>query len=192
MADYKNIIAFIKEKEGGLSHSQHDSAKADPVPDGTGVHTNKGVTWKTFKAMAFTLQYDPTVDLFYQMPDDIWGRIFKSGYWDKIWGDHIVSQAIANTLVDWAWGSGPRTATRKIQQFLEIDADGRMGPITIETINTRSQLDDRVFNSDFSAYKLAWYLSLPNQDANYAGWKNRLTDLFILTDRQTLNYNQSL
>lgn len=192
MADYKNIISFIKEKEGGLSHNQNDSAKADPVPDGTGVHTNKGVTWSTFKAMAFTLQYEPTIDLFYQMPDAIWGKIFKSGYWDKIWGDEIESQAIANTLVDWAWGSGPRTATRKMQQFLGIPADYKMGPITMQAINLRSQQDDRTFNKDFSIYKLKWYLSLPNQEANYAGWQSRLGDLFLLTDRQTLNYDERI
>lgn len=187
MADYRNIIAFIKEKEGGLSHNQNDSARFDPVPDGTGTHTNKGITWKTFKAMAFLAQYEPTSELFYKMPDDIWGKIFKIGYWDKIWGDKIISQSIANTWVDWAWGSGPGTAVYKMQQFLGSVADHRMGPNTLDAVNTYSSKDDREFNKRFSDYKLAWYLSLPNQEANYAGWKNRLTSLYAVTDKQTLN-----
>jgi lysozyme family protein len=192
MANYRNIIPFIKEKEGGVSHSQHDSARFDPVPDGTGVHTNKGVTWTTFKTMAFMAGYEPTVDLFYRMPDDIWGKIFKIGYWDQVFGDQIISQAIADTLVDWAWASGPRTAIRKMQMFLSITADSKIGPITLQAINDRSQENDRDFNANFSAYKLAWYLSLPNQEANYAGWKNRLTDLFALTNQQTLNFDSTV
>jgi len=192
MADYKNIVPFILKWEGGLSHSQYDSAKNDPVPDGTGVHTNKGVTWGTFKTLAFIAGYEPTIDLFYRMPDDVWGKIFKIGYWDQVFGDQIISQAIANTFVDWAWASGPRTATRKMQMFLAITADSKMGPITLQAINDRSQDNDHDFNANFSAYKLAWYLSLPNQQTNYAGWKNRLTDLFALTNQQTLNFNSTV
>lgn len=188
MADYKNSVPFLLKWEGGLSHSQNDSAKSDPVPDGSGTHTNKGVTWKVFKAYAFQLSYEPTIELFYQMPPDIWGKIFKIGYWNNISGDSIASQAIANTLADWAWGSGPGTAVFKMQEFLGIKADYKMGPITLDTINERSRADDQTFNRDFSAYKLTWYLSLPGQEPNYKGWANRLNDLSELTDKLTLNF----
>lgn len=192
MADYKNIIPFILKWEGGLSHSIHDSAKNDPVPDGTGTHTNKGVTWSTFKSFAAQLRYVPSIELFYQMPEHIWGEIFKVGYWNKILGDQIVSQAIADTLVDWAWGSGPGTATYKMQQFLKIKADHLMGPQTLNAINDMSLLDDRSFNREFSEYKLAWYLSLAGQENNYKGWSNRLNDLYHFTDPLTLNFKTPL
>ena len=45
MADYRLIIPFIKSKEGGLSKETSDTASADKVPDGSGYHTNKGITW---------------------------------------------------------------------------------------------------------------------------------------------------
>ena len=47
---------------------------------------------------------------FYEMNNDDWGAIFKRGYWDKVKGDKIQFQSIANVLVSWAWGSGSRTA----------------------------------------------------------------------------------
>ena len=53
MADYKNIVAFIRKVEGGLSSAQTDSAKQNPSPCGNGkngkpYHTNKGIQWITF------------------------------------------------------------------------------------------------------------------------------------------------
>src|ERR1700690_3252638 len=103
MADYTKIIPLILEVEGGLSKSKADAASADPVPDGSGYHTNKGITWTTFKQAAPACGFIASPELFYSMPEYVWNAIFKNLYWDKISGDKINSQAIADTLVDWAW-----------------------------------------------------------------------------------------
>lgn len=180
MADYKNIIPFILEAEGGLSKSKADTASNDPVPDGSGHHTNKGITWTTFKNSAPKCGFIASPELFYSMPDYVWEMIFKKRYWDKIMGDQLKFQSIADTWVDWAWGSGPGTAIYKMQEFLSIPADHIMGPMTLLAVNGRE--DEKIFNDEFSAYKLKWYLSLPHQDANYKGWEARLTKLHGLTD----------
>ena len=84
MADYRQITGWIKKWEGGLSKSKSDYASKFPVPDGSSYHTNEGVTWKTFETLAPKLSYSATPQLFYAMPDDVWGKIFKYGYWDVI------------------------------------------------------------------------------------------------------------
>ena len=196
MANYQNIIPFIKQAEGGLSKATSDAASSNPVPDGSGYHTNEGITWTTMQAAAGLLGITSTallIQAFYQMTDATWDKIFKWMYWDKIMGDQINSQAAADTLVDWAWGAGPGQAIKKLQQFLtgssgwlvdngapdpQLSIDGGMGPATLQALNAATQINEAQFVSDFSDYKKQWYLSLPNQSANYAGWEARLDALY--------------
>ena len=180
MADYTKMISWIKKWEGGLSKAKTDSASSYPVPDGSGYHTNKGVTWKSFEALAPKLGYTATPALFYKMPDDIWGRIFKVGYWDPINGDNIKSQAIAETLADWAWGAGPGTAIKKLKEFLGLPSSYTMDAATLAKVNAPAP-NEKDFLKRLSDYKLKWYTSLPGQSANYSGWTNRLNDLYKTT-----------
>jgi hypothetical protein len=71
MADFTRIIPIIKQWEGGKSKAKTDRASAFPVPDGSGYHTNKGVTWETFLGSAKKVGYSPTIENFYKMPDSI-------------------------------------------------------------------------------------------------------------------------
>ena len=73
MADYRNIISFIKSKEGGLSSATTDTASRNPSPCGNGsngqpYHTNKGVTWSTFSSNASSLGYSASCSNFLNMP----------------------------------------------------------------------------------------------------------------------------
>jgi hypothetical protein len=84
MADYTKIVSFIKTKEGGLSSATTDTASNNPSNCGNGkngkpYHTNKGVTWSTFKGLSAKLGYSATCDNFIKMPDSIWGKIYKDG-----------------------------------------------------------------------------------------------------------------
>ena len=117
MAVYTKIVSFIKAKEGGLSSATTDTASNNPSNCGNGsngrpYHTNKGVTWSTFKGLSSKLGYSATCDNFKKMPDDIWGKIYKDGYWNPMQGDRIKNQAIANTFVEMVWGSGIGSVSR--------------------------------------------------------------------------------
>jgi len=116
MADIKYIIPFTYKWEGGLSNAKTDSASANPSPyiyKGVGGwHTNKGVTYPVFKAGASKYGYADTSDNFLTMPEDIWLKIAKGGFWDKLNLDTLKSQAVANVLFSWQWGSGYGWITR--------------------------------------------------------------------------------
>lgn len=119
MADYRSRVAGLLFDEGGLSNSPLDTTAArNPVPDGTGNHTNKGVTWAAFAMLAPKLGYKATPELFYRMPKDIWMKIYKVGFWDAIKGDQIKSQAVADMLVDMAFHAGPGRAGQLAQRAL--------------------------------------------------------------------------
>lgn len=202
MANYTNIIPFILKEEGGLSKSTSDTASKDPVPDGKGYHTNKGITWTVFKSFMSKLgisNIQEAINRFYAMSQNDWVTIFKTDYWDYIKGDQINSQGAADTLVDWAWGAGPGTAVKKLQQFLNkwlpehgapnpaLAVDGGVGNATLTALNSATRINEKQFVADFSDYKKAWYLSLPNQSANYKGWASRLDNLkkFALSNTGT-------
>lgn len=139
MADYKQIIPFIKKWEGGLSRITNDSASKNTCPTPfkgqTGWHTNQGITYLSWCSI-FGQNNDAR---FYAMSSEDWNTVFKKGYWDAVKGDQIQKQSIANVLVSWAWGSGPVTAIKQIQKVLGISADGVIGNQTLTAINNADE-----------------------------------------------------
>ena len=169
MADYKNIIPFIKKAEGGWVNDPADA----------GGETNMGITytvWQTF--------FGDTHDRFMAMNDDDWGTIFKKGYWDLMLGDSINSQRIADVIVDWVWGSGKHYPEADVQDILihafslNITEDGDFGPATIAAINS---VDEPSLWDDLIA-KRKWYFQQcvvlhPTNAKFLTGWDNRLNNL---------------
>src|ERR1035437_10952947 len=91
MANGLKIIPFIKIAEGGWVNDPNDA----------GGETNKGITYSVWIA-----NFGNTHSRFMTMSDADWFLIFKKNYWDKILGDQIKSQRIADMIVDWVWGAG--------------------------------------------------------------------------------------
>ena len=180
MANWRNIIPFIRKAEGGLSKHSKDSAAKNPVPDGSGYHTNKGITWGTFTGLAARLGYTPTPALFYQMPDWVWEKIWKSGFWDAVKGDRITSQGVADILADFAWGAGPGRAIRVVQKVVGVPVDGRLGPQTLAAINRRGS----GLIEPLAAAKKAFYLSLQSAATFGAGWSKRLDELEAIAKKE--------
>lgn len=100
------VLEFVKKKEGGLSKDKTDPAAVNPVPDGSGYHTNKGVTWATFNVLGNSLGYNGNdTKLFYEMPDNIWTKIIKRRYFQPF--ENLTTSKVCNYYVGtWAWGSG--------------------------------------------------------------------------------------
>ena len=183
MANAENVnFALIKKWEGGLSKNPLDPAAAFPVPDGSGFHTNIGITWKTFSGNAKKLGYAATPQLFKKMPPDIWLKIYKKGFWDGVRADEINSQAIAEFLADWAWGSGPAVAVKNLQRYLlamgmTLTVDGKIGPITVGLLNGWAQIKgERIVFEDLDRSKRNFLKGLKGFSAFGLGWFNRMDD----------------
>lgn len=116
------LVPFIQKFEGGLSRDPRDNASVSPAPwshDGqTGWHTNKGVTYATFKSLASRAGYEPTKENFFNMPDEIWMKILKVGYMKAFPLDQIpMLPRIQAVMISWAWGSGAGGAERELAKF---------------------------------------------------------------------------
>tara|TARA_R110000868_G_scaffold362623_11_gene624790 strand:+ start:150 stop:875 length:726 start_codon:yes stop_codon:yes gene_type:complete len=178
MADYRQIIPMFKEKEGGLSKATTDTQSKNPSPcthNGlTGVwHTNKGVAYSTFKSLAPKLGYEASCKNFLEMPTEIWGKVFKNGFWD-IWGlDNMKSQPIANTIVWWSWGSGNGGATTSFKKFLSnkgINVSSRSE--IVRELDKLAEIDDNKLFDELTAHRLNFYATRSTAKANLRGWTN--------------------
>lgn len=183
MADILKVnFDYIRKWEGRVSKDKRDRAARFPVPDGSGNHTNIGVTWQAFLFNGPTLGYTPTPALFYEMPKDIWLKIYKLGYWDSMKADRINSQAIAEFIVDWAWGSGPTLAGKKLQEYLkkkgyQLKPDGLVGAITIGCLNDHiAKKGERTVFSNLFNEKMEFLKTVRSFKTFGKGWMNRMND----------------
>ena len=193
MADYKNLIPFIKKAEGGLASTKSDSASKHPSncghgKDGNPYHTNKGIQWQTFVNLAAKGNYTPNCSGFLNMPDSIWNSIYKVGFWDSIKGDKIKNQAIANTFVEMTWGSGLGNidgfsgTLPWLRKFFNGNYNKDFKSIN-EMVDFVNQLDDEGKTPDLfeklNTFRANKYAAL-NQPTFLKGWLNRLNKFYIL------------
>lgn len=126
------IADFIKEQEGGLSDLVADNARKCTTEK---YHTNKGITYTTFKAAGYK-QYK----LFLQMPDSVWDAIWIYN-WHKSGASQMRNQNLANLLAWWTWGTGMYNTSKETQILLNkhyncgLQEDGIMGKSTIDALN---------------------------------------------------------
>ena len=200
MADYKNIIPFIKRAEGGLSSATTDTASRNPSPCGNGkngkpYHTNKGIQWITFKNLASKGGYIANCSNFMNMPDSVWNKVYKVGFWDAIKGDQIKNQAIANTLVEMTWGSGLGSVSKGtgtlgwLNRFFKINYNENLNSVT-EIVDFVNKLEDKGQSSELfeklNQFRANKYKAL-NQPKNLQGWLNRLNGFYILNKPYALS-----
>lgn len=162
MADYRKLKPFILRWEGGFANVKNDRGGA----------TNKGITITTFRAY---FGKGKTVDDLKRLTDAQWDYIFLRGFWKPFGADSINSQPIANICVDWAWASGTVTAIRQVQSILKVPVDGKVGPKTIEAINTANS---KALFERIKAGRLLFVDNIvkrdPSQRVFIKGWKNRI------------------
>ena len=125
MASIDNLIPFILKWEGGFVNDPTDRGGA----------TNKGVTIATYEAYCKKKGLPrQTVKQLKNIPDAHWREIVKTMYWDKWHADDILSQKVANILVDWVWASGIH-GIKKPQALLGVKVDGIVGDKTLLAVN---------------------------------------------------------
>ena len=155
------LIPFIKSWEG--AYVNHPLDKGGP--------TNMGITLRVYRAVYGS---KATIADLKALSEQEWQHIFLSLYWNAVKAPHIQSQAIANLLVDYAWGSGVNTAIRALQKILSTKADGIMGTKTISALNSRKpQLVFELLHKARTQKFLSIVKKSPAQEVFLAGWLRR-------------------
>ncbi len=151
-------------------------------PDDSGGETYKGVArnknpdwpgWKTIDLLksqeGFPENLESDKTLQQQVRD-----LYKSEYWDRISGDRIDNQAIAESIFDFAVNSGTGTSSKLAQMAVGADTDGIIGPKTLKKLNSE---DPRTFLSVFALNKIERYVAIcekrPHNRKYFYGWVQR-------------------
>lgn len=106
---------------------KHEGGWADHPSDPGGA-TMKGITIGTFaqfkgrKVTKAELRAISDADL---------RKIYRRNYWDKVRGDDLPS-GLDLVAFDGAVNSGPARGARWLQQGLGVNADGKVGPVTLD------------------------------------------------------------
>jgi lysozyme family protein len=155
MADFDPAVAKTLIREGGAQFTDN--------PDDRGGPTKYGISQRAYA----------NVDI-RNLSEDQAKAIYKRDYWDKVSGDALKSQAVAENIFDTAVNMGPTTATKLVQMTVDIDIDGKFGPGTLMAVNG---VDDQEFLAGFTLAKVARYAAIckkdPTQSRFLLGWINR-------------------
>lgn len=119
---------------------RHEGGYVDHPSDPGGA-TNLGITRKT---LARWRQVAPWWAL---GKDEVRGlqraeaaKIYRASYWDRVRAGRL-PDGLDLALFDFAVNSGPERAVRSLQAELMVVADGHIGPLTLEAINSRMARD---------------------------------------------------
>jgi lysozyme family protein len=172
MADFNSFFPTLLKHEGGFVDD----------PDDPGGATNKGVTMGTFQQCAKRLLgIQPTLANLRALSDSQAGTIYKALYWDKVHGDQIALQPLANIVFDFQVNAGAN-ASRLLQTVLnaqgaqpQLVVDGAIGAGTLAALKQANA------TAVYAAYKQGrrdYYTNLVKKNPKLAkflkGWLARV------------------
>lgn len=172
MADFNRFFPTLLKHEGGFVNDP-----ADP-----GGATNKGVTLGTFEQCAKRLLgVDPTLANLKALTDAQAGTIYKALYWDKVRGDQIALQPLAEIVFDFQVNAGAN-ASKLLQNVLNaqgasprLAVDGAIGKGTLDAL---AKADSRAVYAAYKQGRKDYYTRLvaqrPGLGKFLKGWLARV------------------
>ncbi|NCA77073.1 MAG: peptidoglycan domain protein [Alphaproteobacteria bacterium] len=171
MSTFEPFANKILSLEGGISDHPADRGRV----------TNMGVTLSSWRCMGYDKDGDGDIDR-----DDLLRithndavKVLRYFYWKRWRADEIVSQPVAEILVDWLWCSG-KWGIIIPQQILGVEPDGFVGRVTIKAVN---QSDPVGFHRQVYRQRLAFIHHLierdPVQQVFLKGWIRRIEQFSI-------------
>ena len=101
-------------------------------------------------------------------------EFYRTNYWDRVRGDELRSQEIAETIFNFAVNTGTGVAIKLAQVIVGAVPDGGIGPKTVELLN---QCTPQNFMASYALAKIGRYAAICNKDRGQSkfllGWINR-------------------
>lgn len=172
MALFSQSLNLVLKHEGGFVDD----------PDDRGGATNHGITQAT---LADWRGNNVTAEDMKNLTVEEASGIYKARYWDKMSLDLIVSQPLAEAVMDFGVNAGVKTAGKALQEAvnwvhggeMKLAVDGKIGPITIRSTNMTTE---RLVVLKFFERRVRYYVAISRNRAQnrkflYA-WMRRALD----------------
>lgn len=175
-ATFDPAFAKVIQNEGGYVNDPQDP----------GGETYKGVSrsnWNSWRGWQ-------SIDLNKARPDfpanlekdlDLQSAVkqfYNDMFWSKINGDALVSQAVANSIFDFAVNAGVKTSVVLAQMVVGTTQDGVLGDESVKAINN---FDPEQFLASFALAKIVRYINIvknrPASQKYFYGWVRRTLDI---------------
>lgn len=176
MADFKTAYLIGRDNEGGYVNDSNDKGGETYA----GVARNYWPKWDGWKIIDVikkhrTIKHGEKIN-----NAELEGNVFnfyKDNFWDKILGDVINDQQVANIFYDWTLTSGK--AIEKVQGTIGAIPDGKFGPNSILAINNMIENigGENTFNTIKHARAAYYQLIAVGTNAKFLkGWMNRVNN----------------
>lgn len=151
-------------------------------PSDPGGETYKGVSRKNWSVWRGWQNIDlakrqPNFPANLEKDIDLQGAVkefYLSEFWNKMYGDKLEKQAVANSIFDFAVNAGLKVSICLAQMAVSTDADGIVGDNTIKALN---DCDEHQFLTSFALAKIARYTHLAQKNSALRkymfGWVSR-------------------
>jgi len=169
MANFIEAFRLIMDHEGGYVND----------PDDPGGETYKGVArkmhskwegWTTIDLLKRQSGFPANLERDAELREMI-GTFYLNQFWNRIQGDEITNQQVAESIFDFAVNAGVQTAVVLAQMVVNAKADGVLGAETISKINS---CDPKYFLAAFTVAKIARYVTIvkkrPTSRKYFYGW----------------------
>ena len=158
MAEFDTAFKKTIAAEGGYVHD----------PSDLGGETYKGVArarngkwpgWQLIDLHKNRGRFPDSLENDQQLQDHV-RTLYRNQYWDRICGDDIEDQDVAESIFDFGVNAGPRTSMKLAPIAVAAEVDGVIGPNTLAKLNSE---DPRTFLSVFALAKIGRYAHLCEQ-----------------------------
>lgn len=169
MADFNKAFQLTIAHEGGYVND----------PDDPGGETYKGVArkihskwdgWTTIDMLKRQAGFPGNLDKDTELQEAI-ADFYRINFWDRVKGDNITDQKVAESIFDFAVNAGTSTSSVLAQMVIGTNADGVIGQESIAKINA---FDTDHFLAAFTVAKIARYVNIvkkrPTSRKYFYGW----------------------
>ncbi len=171
MASFKSAVLLVLENEGGYAL----------VPGDLGGETYCGISrryhpsWPGWTVIDNIKNYAREGGVIHNgevglVDLELVMRFYREEFWDKIKGDQIKSQVLANQVFDHAVTSGPGDAAKLLQLTVGVKVDGVVGPKTIEAANASTDRDKRAALKRMFKLRTCFYLEAAEKSLSQEGF----------------------
>lgn len=169
MADFSKALNVILGNEGGYVND----------PSDRGGETYKGISrnnfpgwigWDTIDLLKVHRNFPDMLDGNRDLQVEV-GYFYETKFWNRMAGDQISEQAVANSIFDFGVNSGVATSARLAQEVVGAKTDGIIGAKTAEAINS---FNPAHFLAAFTVEKIRRYVEIvqarPESKKYLLGW----------------------